>query len=95
MFVNCVLPLTLTESQASVTEPRFAIITTHANDLMRPIHLRMSVIPALSLGVQDRIRLEEQFRQKVRSQLEAQDAEQTKNGGPLAFFNSKLGIFVL
>src|SRR6266851_4476132 len=32
------------EKQATGTEPRFAIITTRANDLMRPIHLRMPVI---------------------------------------------------
>src|SRR5439155_25408307 len=34
------------EMQAGATEPRFAIITTRANDLMQPIHLRMPVILA-------------------------------------------------
>jgi hypothetical protein len=50
--------------------------------------------PALSDEVKDRIRLEEQFRLKIRGQQEEQENAHARRG-VRGFFNSKLGIVVL
>lgn len=51
--------------------------------------------PTLPEDVKERIRLEEQFRLKARSEQEEEDSEKIRTGGTVAFLNSKLGIVML
>jgi hypothetical protein len=51
--------------------------------------------PTLTEDAKERIRLEEQFRLKARSEQEEEDSKKNQSGSILPFLNSKLGIVVL